>query len=61
MDCRSRSLRAFSGDRLRCLAVLNGSSDRPELTYSRQHRLLVVSSALMKRARLGAGVKKKRS
>lgn len=39
-----------------CLAVLNGSSDRPELTCSRQHKLLVVSSALMKTPRLQAGV-----
>lgn len=56
MDCCSRSLWAFSGDRLGCLAVLNGSSDRPELTCSRQHRLLVVSSALMKTSRLQAWV-----
>lgn len=56
MDCCSRPLWAFSGDRLGCLAVLNGSSGRPELTCSRQHRLLVVTSALMKALRLQGGV-----
>lgn len=43
MDCPQQSLKSFSGDRFGCLAVLNGSSDRPELACSEHERLLAVS------------------
>lgn len=46
---------SFSEDRFGCLAVLNGSSDRAELTYTKQNKkLLVVSIALMRSPRLNA-------
>lgn len=54
MDCYSQSLKAFSRDRFGCLAVLNGSSDRADLIYSRQQRVLVVNIALMRSPRLNA-------